>query len=862
MKVDISDGRKPLLTRLHRLTRTRAGSLVLAFLLYHLIFAVVVFSLYRTSLSSNSREMIFAKSLALAKGVVNWSDKLSSRPMDLPFAYRIDLKDSDEEVLRSMIAKADGFGFKSSLIQESVPALLTSKDKAYEVDLSIFGDVPYDGNSIDQWPLKINLKNDQIFSGMHCFYLHPLTEKNIGNWLMHKLMTFAGLQCRGYELIDMKIAGAAPKTYIAEESMRTREQYDREIDMEVGNFYRNSWQADLEEAMPNTSLPLNEVVASHQKETDVLEVFDLHELATYFALMELFGGITPAKLINLRYYANTNSNRLKLLIDHDLRLKLLERNGLLGAELQFAELKNHRLQDIKPTSWYKLLFRDTTFFQIYIEALEKISADQFINDFFSANEVSITKIIENLSDEKMKEDLPAKAIILKNQEFISNAMRPARLVQAAYIKDRSSAKSLHFDISNIHNLPVEVLAIWIADSIELGIVQPSIILPANQRSGPVDIESLVIQLTDSIVWNDLYSTRLRMKVRVLGARSIRFDEVTAYGTQENPLFSQDLMRRSPNISDFEFLTIDEIRGHIKFKVGKHQLREPLIVPQGYQLEVHAGTQIDVIRGANIVSYSPLRFIGKEGAPITIFSSDSSAQGITVLKAHEESILHHVKFHDLSNPNQGGWSLTSAITFYESPVDIDYCSFEDNRAGDDYLNIVRGEFSMRNSIFRNSKADAFDGDFCRGEIHNTKFFSTGNDAIDISGSNLIVSDILMDEIGDKGISAGENSLIDGVGLHIMNAEIAVTSKDLSKILIRDIEIVNSRIAYTAFEKKPEFGPASIEVEGNSSISGMIEIPYLIERGSIMKMIGKDIKPSKEISRVEQILYGVKFGKSSS
>ena len=45
-----------------------------------------------------------------------------------------------------------------------------------------------------------------------------------------------------------------------------------------------------------------------------------------------------------------------------------------------------------------------------------------------------------------------------------------------------------------------------------------------------------------------------------------------------------------------------------------------------------------------------------------------------------------------------------------------------------------------------------------QLKMLSFFYVGNDAVDISGTRLKIDDVLMNNIGDKGLSAGENSQI--------------------------------------------------------------------------------------------------------
>jgi hypothetical protein len=250
-------------------------------------------------------------------------------------------------------------------------------------------------------------------------------------------------------------------------------------------------------------------------------------------------------------------------------------------------------------------------------------------------------------------------------------------------------------------------------------------------------------------------------------------------------------------------------------------------------------------------------MGTEDSPIVIYSSDKSGRGIIVLNAGKNSILRYTHFDYLSNSRQNGWELTGSVTFYESPVEFHNCNFFRNVRGDDYLNLIRSDFVLSSCVFKDTFADALDVDFCTGNISNSSFINCGNDAVDASASIVEFRDIQMDGIGDKGLSAGERSNVVVNHITITNAEIAVASKDTSEIKIEDIQIDNGVIGFTAYQKKPEFGPASIQAT-DVKIEN-VKIPYLIEQTSSLTAEGRYIKPSRD--NVKNILYGVEFGKSS-
>ena len=113
------------------------------------------------------------------------------------------------------------------------------------------------------------------------------------------------------------------------------------------------------------------------------------------------------------------------------------------------------------------------------------------------------------------------------------------------------------------------------------------------------------------------------------------------------------------------------------------------------------------------------------------------------------------------------------------------------------------------------------------------------------------------IGDKAISGGEKSILNGSDIYINNAEIGITSKDLSILTFDNITINDSKVAFCAFQKKPEYGPGFIEVK--EIVFNNVEVPHLIEEKSelILNGISKDFT----LGKIEDMLYGIKYGKSS-
>ena len=230
-------------------------------------------------------------------------------------------------------------------------------------------------------------------------------------------------------------------------------------------------------------------------------------------------------------------------------------------------------------------------------------------------------------------------------------------------------------------------------------------------------------------------------------------------------------------------------------------------------------------------------------------TDSTGQGIAVLNAGNESLLYNVVLENLSAPAQHGWELTGAITFYESPVKIDHCQFLDNKAGDDMLNIIRSEFEIRDSLFKSALFDALDVDFGKGKISNTSFVDCGNDGMDFSGSVIDVTGSFVNTAGDKGISVGENSVVNISLQDILNCYIAIASKDISAVSVKDTEISTSEFGLAVYQKKTEFGPSAITGFNINMVD--VATPYLVEDDSTLLIDNNRIDITKD--NVYEILY---------
>ena len=286
------------------------------------------------------------------------------------------------------------------------------------------------------------------------------------------------------------------------------------------------------------------------------------------------------------------------------------------------------------------------------------------------------------------------------------------------------------------------------------------------------------------------------------------------------------------------------------------ISENLVVPKGYSLIIRQGTTINLTNNATILSYGPVHFEGTAENPISVTSSDQTGAGLIVLGAIEKSIVNYAKFDGLTAYNSPSWAVSAAVLFYESDVDIRHSVFSNNNS-EDSLNIVRSKFTMDGVLFEGSRSDAFDSDFSNGTIQSTKFINLGNDAIDASGSYISLTNIEIEAAGDKGLSIGERSEMNGRDIKIQNSGVAVTAKDSSSFELTEVTLRDNDVGFALFQKKSEYSVAQGTVTDLTMVNSTEN--YLIQTGSVLSI--DSILITGDLKDVEALMYGAVYGRAT-
>ena len=422
-------------------------------------------------------------------------------------------------------------------------------------------------------------------------------------------------------------------------------------------------------------------------------------------------------------------------------------------------------------------------------------------------ELKQAELIVDLNNELKENKLIgvfSKIITLNNESYLFQEEMGKRIIESNYRREGIVLKITNQDsltlVSSIKNKPFNpMLDLAIQNFIKNNILDECFIDQLNT----IKFNEIVQKYLGNVKPNYFYLNPITNKAEPILSGLSNF--------KSNNIKKLVFKSCETDTSYLIFFKIKKEEAVLRLKENKTVLNERVIIPKGFTIEINAGQEIDIINNGSILSYSPIKCKGTLNDKIKIYSSDSSGQGVHIIQNNESSTIDHLVFSNQTSFTYRtkimSWTLPSALTFYGGEIKISNSHFKDFHS-EDAINTFRSKYSVRNSIVENTFSDAFDADFGYGIVDSCKFIDCGNDAVDISGGHLDLSNTYFTIVKDKAISAGEESEMNVSNCIIENTSLGIISKDLSKVSAYNTTLSNCEIAYCAFQKKGEFGPATI------------------------------------------------------
>jgi len=737
----------------------------------------------------------------------------------------------------------------------------------------------------EKWSFRLRVKAPNAWKRMVSFSLHtPAARYFLHEWLLHRMWQKEDVLATRYDFIELFLNGKSLGIYAWEEHfekelpefshrregpiVKLNEDafwagVERQLNhhgytrydpahtvMEKDNADIGAFREDKIAGSPTLSKQYEQArELLHQFQFGLrppADIFDLERLAKFYAISDVLNAYHGIIWHNQRFYYNPVTNRLEP-VGFD---------GYAGPPArQYTFLGQGALDPatLDAKTAFAYLFQDEEFVEQYIRFLYQFTSAEYLNQFLDEAAAGWAPRLQWIQME-FPDYRPDLSKFVQEAAYLRSLILPFEEGSLKTFTQRTSNGKKQILAGNAHGLPIQITGYGYGAKKQAATL--NLTLPGQSP------RHLLNRIRRDAAVTDLSS------VRFLHQYADKFQSIRHYEALELPVAATHLFFKVPGVDSAFSTPISKwkkpengttaqrlfdkvipvsndywvVEGKsIRFRPGAHRIATDVIIPEGFDVFFGENVTLDLVKNARFISRSPVQMIGSDDAPIMIHSSDQSAQGFTILQAGKLSVLKHVVFEDLNTLREDSWILTGAVNFYESEVRFYRCTFHRNHC-EDALNVIRSTYKMEYCRFSETAYDAFDSDFCKGEITNTTFTDIGNDAMDFSGSIVTTRDCKAIRCGDKGISTGEESDVTALNFIVENANIGVASKDFSTLYLRDVTLKNCAQGFAAYQKKPEFGGAHIVVEGYKAES--VRRLYAISKGCSLQLEGQRILPEDQ------------------
>tara|TARA_B100000524_G_scaffold348196_1_gene251983 strand:+ start:59 stop:3004 length:2946 start_codon:yes stop_codon:yes gene_type:complete len=719
----------------------------------------------------------------------------------------------------------------------------------------------------EKWSFRIKFKGRNAYHGMKKFSIQdPHTRSFMMEWFGHKLFEKEDILTTRYQFKVVYINGVNRGVYALEEHFDKRLlEYRKRREGPIVKFDENGvWQGYYDQQKYQRGfkkfpylesaeiLPFSKkrtrknpvllsqflLAQSHMSrfrnlDTTFQEYLDLDKMARFIALCDVMNATHGLIWHNQRNYLNPVNGLLEPVAYDCFSGQPSIHYELLGIAPLWREEDDF--------SSFDALFLNQEFNQLYIKYLKIFSSKDYMEESFQTLEKEIRYYEKLLSHEYPLYYLN-KDYFLLNQY---NVREKVKKYENQPIVNRNISKKERY-INTVQNVVFDEVALKVytieADSIsgkfqfENYLLSPieiigystklnkNLIFPFDQV---IELAAFAADADKKTKGFSFKPRRVYFKTRFTGD-SLHSVKVSPFP----PVVHKSIMNfENSEISKAFYNEYDEVR----FKAnGIYNFNKTVYIPTNKKLVIEDGVKLRLSNGARFVCYGPVEMLGIADNPIKIDGIGVKGGGVVMFPNRDSVVMSHVICNNLTDANTNTWALTGGVTIYEGQVSLSNCSFINARS-EDALNLIRCNFEINGILVDKTYSDGFDADYCKGKLKNSIFRATGNDCIDFSGSEIDIEACEIFDSGDKGISGGENSILNVRNCSINKASIGIASKDKSVVQVQHTHLENCDFAFAAYRKKAEFGPAQIDVE--SSTLKNIQNPYLIEQDSEIKHLGK-------------------------
>ena len=741
--------------------------------------------------------------------------------------------ESNRKNILEYLNKSKSIEFKHKYPFIETNAKIDYDGNNYNAKIRLKGDRPVHFNNKENSSYKIELKNNETLNFSNKFSLQkPQIRNYLHEWLFHELLKIGGLVTIQYDFIDLYLNGDYLGFYTFEENFgkilieknlrrngpifSLYEEFNMDSDSKIKFDVYDKKYWNSEENIQLLKIANSKLLMFLDGELDLEDVFDLEKWAWFFAVVDLSYTYHGAASKSVRFYYNPTKGKFEP-IGYDGHRLVPNYNHKTVSNFypeldktNFIYALEANRNNFVPGLQKSFIFKNTNelnydFYELYVNALKKITSKNFLDDFFENNEKKMNEITSGIYSDYFIFDTSGQResgigiYYFDKKEYFRRAEQIKDLFSTNISKIFIVEKDDHYIIENnyFHNYNFSKISFFCGDKIinfnEFKIKERLLI----KKEKLSNLSCQKVQLTDNILNKDFIQnvdrSNFKNKYSILNKKKY-----------------------------LEYFYFDG--NYLRLKNNETIIDRDIVIPEKFTVKILGGEKIFLKNNSFITSYSNFEIGGSNKEVLISGYKDNYGGGLIVYGNKKKNKINNVTISYLNGGLNNNYHkdkiIYGSINFINTNVDLNNLKFI-NIISEDALNIISSKFSLENSNFTNLKFDGIDIDFGVGNIDNLYFQNVKNDGIDLSGSTSKINEITFDSIGDKAISVGEGSNVEISKIIVNNSKVSLASKDNSIVNVKNIVSNFVKYPFASYKKKNEYGGGKI------MISNFVSNNYLYE-----------------------------------
>lgn len=715
-----------------------------------------------------------------------------------PPVLHLTVNEHDMEALQRTVDAALERGVILPEDRTTVKGTMVSGDAGSDVRLRIKGKMT-DHVEGSKWSFRVVARKDGGFLGMKRFSLqHPGTRQYLNEWLHHRLMAGEGIIALRYGFIQLRFNDQDLGIYAYEEHFGPEllENNGRPegplFRFDPGLFWEHrlnglqklrfdeayaAYQAAAIDAFGTNDMVKDTVARARFEEAvalmdavrrgrlKVAQVFDVERLAKRHALLDVMGGHHSLDWSDVKFYYDPVRQRVEPVAYESFSAFRIRQ--VAGAwRYEGVQRESQELHDV--------YFNDEEFFRAYVRQLERMSRTAYLDSAFQVLAPGLDTASATIYREFPWKELD-RSIHYHNQKVIRRVLDVPKGFHA--YDQGTSGDTLLVMAVPVEALPTEVHGLRLKGG---GLAMPvgPAILP-SRRQGRVGVPMVLKFVVRDSAQIPAPGERI-LEYSVLGASQRKPLDVFAYALIEGK--DLDAFKRpAPDMRTYPFIRVNETERTVQVLPGTWVLTTDLVIPVGYTVRGTSPLQLDLQKGARIISASPVDLIGLPELPVRIGSSDHGGGGVLLHAEGGRSTWRHVRSEGFGPSARG----QAGIVFHTTRVELHDCTLQEDPVRD-LLGAYATRLEMKGCTLAGGR-DQLALAYGRAHVDDLELHAAGDDAVVVRGGEAVFTKLTVNGAAGVGVKA-----VAAAQVRVQSAEVRATGDGFDLSEGSRLELTGARV----------------------------------------------------------------------